>query len=159
MFRDRGGLGLEKEDVNNPALFQEQPALETYREAIQDPHFALRTETREAGTGLPLNFRWVTPTEAEGFEFTYSVPKGQEWLKLSVPAQPQLLINLDGQWALKPVGASILELPCDPARDTLSVQMFAVPPDGRNNVADAYTTQIAEPPKPVPSSAPALAAT
>ena len=38
-FRDRGRLGLEIEDPNNPAVGIEQPMLAQYRELLKDPYF------------------------------------------------------------------------------------------------------------------------
>ena len=38
-FRDRGRLGLEIEDPNNPDVGIEQPALQTYKEIIHDDYF------------------------------------------------------------------------------------------------------------------------
>jgi hypothetical protein len=157
MFRDRGGLGLEKEDVKDSSVFEEQPALEAYRNAIRQPCFDLRTEATNASPKLPLNFRWVSSTEADGFEFTYVLPQKMEQVKLSFSTHQQLLIKSGEQWVIKPAGQSILELPCDPSQGTFSIQVFAVPADGKNNIAGAYVTQMSEPPGIAQEERPALA--
>ncbi|HBA85677.1 MAG TPA: hypothetical protein DCZ95_16470 [Verrucomicrobia bacterium] len=147
MFRDRGGLGLEKEDVNKPDVYSEQPALATYREAIRHANFEFRTEPLPAPAPSPLSFKWVTPVQAEGIQFSYAIPQGTPNATLAFPADRNLLVGCDRQWTIKPVGQTYVKLPCQPGEETLAVKVFAPPADGKNNTAGAFVTQLAEPPE------------
>ncbi len=148
MFRDRGGLGLEQEDVDDPNRFRELPALAAYREAIADPYFGMRT-----ARGLPVRdaepviSRWRGPTDAEGAEYEFQLPPGATRFNLRLPAVPVYLVGTAGRWVVKESGServllTIQDFKGGPAR----IHLFALPRDGRNNLSSAYVETIAKPP-------------
>ncbi len=131
MFRDRGGLGLELEDLENPERYTEQPALAAYREAIQHPHFEHKVVSGNTHPGGPLQFTWNTPTDAEGYQMDYALPGTCRSASIRLPAHQGLLIQAGSQWKVTRPGQDRLLLENLPAADTLSLRVFA-PPTGLN---------------------------
>jgi len=148
MFRDRGGLGLEQEDVDDPNRFRELPALAAYREAIADPYFGMRTARGLPGRDAePVISRWRGPTDAEGAEYEFQLPPGATRFNLRLPAVPVYLVGTAGRWVVKESGServllTIQDFKGGPAR----IHLFALPRDGRNNLSSAYVETIAKPP-------------
>lgn len=64
-FRDRGRLGLEWEDPNNPEVGIELPLLREYKKIIHEDWFKPSMEKGGEAT-LPVNLRWGGSEDAEG---------------------------------------------------------------------------------------------
>jgi len=143
MFRDRGGLGLEQEDVENPAIYKELPALPAYKAAIDQDMFKLDIQTGDivSKDSEPL-MRWVSTSEAKGLSFTYNIPEEAKEIKLALPAQQHLMINMDKQWTIKKAGTDHMTFPLT-GQQQAQINIFAPPADGRDNVDGAYETLLA----------------
>jgi hypothetical protein len=134
MFRDRGGLGLEQEDVDDPSKYEEMPALKAYSDAIGDPYFDMRIE--EVVNESP-SLRWKTATDAQGYGFTFDVPSRAEDCALELPGALNLLVKAGDRWYHKPAGVEAIEIGAA-QQGALEVAVFAPPADGRNNSGEDY---------------------
>ena len=146
-FRDRGGLGLELEDVDDPAIFKPRPALAAYRKALGDDYFAHRVEpvveTHAAG---PFPLEWRSSIHSDGFEFLFNVPANARRATVQFPADAHLLVGVGSQWQIKTAGTSRLSFKLERPGDRVSVRVFAPPADGRNNTHDSFRSSLATPP-------------
>lgn len=146
-FRDRGGLGLERESLADPNRYEDLPSLAAYCQAIGDSYFAMRTQRGPGGdlTTHDVELAWSGPTEATGLRFTFdNGPRSP--VDLILPARQHLLVHADAAWHVKPVGEDRVRL--GPAADGGSrlVDVFLPPPDGRNNRGHAYASRMQTPP-------------
>ncbi|MDE6579628.1 MAG: hypothetical protein K2K41_03755, partial [Ruminiclostridium sp.] len=66
-FRDRGRLGLEIEDPNNPDVGIPQPEMAAYKEIIHDEYF-YPAITEEAEVQFPVKMRWGGFEDSDGIE-------------------------------------------------------------------------------------------
>ncbi|NCC52940.1 MAG: hypothetical protein EOM20_17255 [Spartobacteria bacterium] len=145
MFRDRGGLGLEQEDVEDPAVYTELPSLAAYREATDHEMFKLNILPGDpVHPAAPTPMRWVGTCDATGLGVTCPLPPGTERIKLILPADQHLLVNAGKTWMVKKAGSDHVILPV--TGDAAQLSIFAPPPDGRDNTHGAYETTLATPP-------------
>ncbi len=141
-FRDRGGLGLEQEDLHDATRYRALPSLAAYREAIDDPRFALCIEADNDGDSL----LWQSPSHAQGVEYFYDVPAETTCALLTGSSRQHLLIEHNGQWTLKPRGIEQFVLTREPGPCGLRIHIFTPPPDGRNNSNNGFASALDEPP-------------
>ena len=151
-FRDRGGLGLERESVADPSLCRDLPSLQAYRDATAHSHFALtiRPGHRVQADASALELAWSAPTEAIGLRLGF----GGAWKgphDLVLPKHQQLLVQAAGQWLLKPTGEDRLLLPAAISGQEAQVDLFILPPDGRNNRGHVYAARLQALPVLVPA--------
>lgn len=158
-FRDRGRLGLECEDPNNPAVGVEQPLLKAYRdEVLFDPWFMPEmTEGDEAA--FPAALRWGGAEDADGLAIPVAFEGNPEFCEMTVAQDIGLMVELNGRWFYKAPGTRTIDMmsaffdrPLDgPA--TLTLRLFAPPADGVNvddgsaDWAENYRATLLEAPK------------
>jgi hypothetical protein len=137
MFRDRGGLGLEWEDVDDPKRFEPRMALDAYREAIHDPFFAYHVICE--GMPVDMRTRWVSSTNAEGLRCRFESDASGAVL-LELPRQQHVLVGCAGRWAVKQAGEDTVTVAF--SQGVNDVDMFLPPADGKNNDGGAYGDEL-----------------
>ncbi len=137
-FRDRGRLGLEIEDPNNPAVGIEQPILAQYRDQIMnDPYFMPTFEEGDEVT-FPAALRWGGSEDADGLAIPIEFKGDPVFCEMTVQQEIGLMVELNGRWFYKAPGVKTIDLmsaffgkpltgPC-----TLTMKLFAPPADGLN---------------------------
>ena len=147
-FRDRGGLGLEKEDVENPLVFQTQPSFKAYKEVMRHPYFDYTISIEES---LPMDSElkttWSGPASSTGCQFEYTVPRADGDVTVQFEGRDQLLAgNGTTEWKIVEPGKSRIAFPRDSSAGPFVLRIFAPPRDGRNNVSGAFQSAIKNPP-------------
>lgn len=143
MFRDRGGLGLEWEDVNDPNRFEDRPALAAYNRAIRDPHFEYRVVASGALTEAEMTMQWKSSVDSEGVGIQYRSMKAGD-ARIILPCASNVLVGCRGQWIVKRTDEESVTLPLVEGSNELNFLM--PPPDGQNNVSGAYQTILPQMP-------------
>lgn len=136
-FRDRGRLGLEIENPNNPAVGIEQPMLKDYKKVIQDPYF-LPEMTRKEETAFPVKARWGGSEDADGIEIPITFEKTPEFCEAAFDEKDCLMIEFGGRWFYKAPGVKTIDFMSlffekeldGPA--VIPMRIFATPADGVN---------------------------
>ena len=142
-FRDRGGLGLERESVERTEAYEALPALAAYGAAIRHNHFAFKVESGKPGVdGKPLECRWSSSTDAGGYEYFFDVPADARTAYLRLPPSSHLLVGINDLWQIKPRGIDALPLAAELHAERLLVRVFAPPADGRNNRAGSFVSAM-----------------
>ena len=150
-FRDRGRLGLEIEDPNNPEVGIAQPLLETYKEIIHDDYF-LPEMTVGSEVKLPLTLRWGSAEDAEGIAIPLHFEGNPHFCEAVFEDDSNLMMEINGTWFYKSPKAKTIDFmsaffkkpltgPCD-----LTLKIFAPPASGENDIStedglyNSYTT-------------------
>ncbi len=137
-FRDRGRLGLEIEDPNNPDVGIEQPEMKTYKEVIHDDFFY--PEIKETGDiQFPAKLRWGGSEDAEGIAIPLHFEKNPVFCEVTFDEDVNLMMEINGKWFYKSPKAKTIDLmsafyekPLDGAAD-LTLKIFAPPATGEND--------------------------
>ena len=137
-FRDRGRLGLEREDPNDPTVGVEQPMLREYRDQLlYDPWFMpCLTEGEE--TSFPAEMRWGGAEDAEGVAIPIAFGGDPVFCEMTVEQEIGLMVSLNGRWFYKAPGTKTLDLMSAffdrrlQGPTVLTLMLFAPPPDGVN---------------------------
>ena len=155
-FRDRGRLGLEIEDPNNPQAGIPQPIMQTFKKWIADPLF--QPQMTEAGEGsLPAALRWGGAEDAEGLGLRLHFTGNPHFCELTFADDGNYMLELNGRWFYKAPQTKFVDLmpaffekpltgPCD-----LTLRLFAPPAGGKNDLEkpdglmNSYTTVTALP--------------
>ncbi len=150
-FRDRGRLGLEIEDPNNPEVGIAQPLMETYKEIIHDDYFMPKMTVGEE-VSLPLTLRWGGAEDADGLAIPLHFEGNPHFCEAVFEDDSNLMIELNGTWFYKSPKAKTIDMmsaffkkpldgPCD-----LTLKIFAPPASGENDIStedglyNSYTT-------------------
>lgn len=139
-FRDRGRLGLEIEDPNNPEVGIEQPVMDTYRKIIHDDWF-LPKMTRSEEISLPVTLRWGGSEDADGIEIPVHFDANPVFCELYFEDDSNLMLEIKGRWFYKSPQAHIIDLM--PAfynsqlngEADLALRIFAPPASGENDLS------------------------
>lgn len=136
-FRDRGRLGLEIEDPNNPAVGIEQPMLKEYKKLMQDPYFMPKLEEGEEAA-FPVQLRWGSAEDADGVAIPLEFTGNPEFCEMTVEQPIGLMVELNGTWFYKAPHVKTIDLmsaffdkPLE-APTTMTLKLFAPPADGLN---------------------------
>ncbi len=139
-FRDRGRLGLEIQDVNNPDVGVEQPVMQTYKKIIHDDYFKPSMEMGEE-ISFPVKLRWGSSEDAEGICVPISFEKNPHFCELYFEDDSNLMIEINGKWFYKSPNAKVIDLmpaffekPLD-GNAELTLKMFAPPASGENDLS------------------------
>ena len=150
-FRDKGRLGLEIEDPNNPEVGIPQPLLETYKEIIHDEYFRPEMTIGEE-VKLPLTLRWGGAEDAEGIAISLHFEGNPHFCEAIFEDDSNLMMEINGTWFYKSPKAKTIDFmsaffnkpltgPCD-----LTLKIFAPPASGENDIStedglyNSYTT-------------------
>ena len=146
-FRDRGRLGLEIEDPNNPNVGIEQPLMRTYKEIIHDDFFSPKF-TAGKKTELPVKLRWGGSEDAEGLSISLPFRKNPVFCEVTFEEELNLVLELNGRWFYKSPKVKTIDLmsafydkPLDGAK-TLKLRIFAPPASGENTPADGEDWRV-----------------
>ncbi|MCR5687655.1 MAG: hypothetical protein K6G58_06505 [Lachnospiraceae bacterium] len=137
-FRDRGRLGLEMEDPNDPSVGIRQPLMDEYMDIAGEPYFLPRIE-RTGSTSFPAELRWGGSEDAYGIEIDAKLEGMPCFLEVTLQADLSLMMEFNGRWFYKSPGVETIDLmpafygrPFSGAR-TIPLHIFATPPDGENH--------------------------
>lgn len=157
-FRDRGRLGLEAEDPNNPDVGIEQPVLSAYKKIIHDEYFSPVIERAEE-ISLPARLRWGGSEDSSGISIPLHFDKCPVFCEIYFDEPLNLIMEINGRWFYKSPKAACIDLmpafyenPLSSEAD-LSLNIFAPPSDGENDPAQGedwqfnYYTEITKAPK------------
>ncbi len=139
-FRDRGRLGLEIEDPNNPEVGIAQPLMETYKEIIHDDYFKPEMTVGEE-VQLPLTLRWGGAEDAEGIAIPLHFEGNPHFCEAVFDDDSNLMMEINGFWFYKSPKAKTIDMmsaffkkpltgPCD-----LTLKIFAPPANGENDIS------------------------
>ena len=139
-FRDRGRLGLEIEDPNNPEVGIPQPVMQTYKKLIHSERF-LPQMTGGGEVQLPVTLRWGSSEDAEGLAIPLHFEKNPVFCEVTFEDEGNYMLELNGTWFWKSPRAKIIDLmsafyekPLDGAAD-LTLKIFAPPATGENDLS------------------------
>ncbi|MBR4101607.1 MAG: hypothetical protein IKK51_07000 [Oscillospiraceae bacterium] len=150
-FRDRGRLGLEIEDPNNPDVGIAQPVMDTYRKLIHSERF-LPKMTQGEEVQLPVTLRWGNSEDAEGLAIPLHFEGNPTFCEVTFEDDGNYMLEINGHWFYKSPKAKTIDLmsafykkPLEGACD-LTLKLFAPPASGENDLSlddglyNAYTT-------------------
>ena len=146
-FRDRGRLGLEIEDPNNPDVGVEQPALQTYKEIIHDEYFSPAIEQGGEVT-LPVKLRWGGSEDSTGLAIPLHFEKNPVFCEIYFDEPLNLMMELNGKWFYKSPEAKCIdfmpaffEKPLSGEAD-MTLKIFAPPASGENDPSQGDDWQM-----------------
>lgn len=139
-FRDRGRLGLERENPSNSSAGIEQPVMETYRKIIHKERF-LPSMTVGSEEKLPVRLRWGSSEDAEGIAIPLYFEAPPVFCELFFDDDSNLMLELGGTWFYKSPEARYVDLM--PAfynnriqgGTELTLKIFAPPASGENDLS------------------------
>lgn len=150
-FRDRGRLGLEIEDPNNPDVGIAQPVLETYKKIIHSERF-LPKMTQGGEVQLPVTLRWGSSEDAEGLAIPLHFEKNPVFCEVTFEDEGNYMLEINGFWFYRSPKAKTIDLmsafyqkPLTGACN-LTLKLFAPPASGENDLSiedglfNSYTT-------------------
>lgn len=139
-FRDRGRLGLEIQDVNDPDVGIEQPVMKTYKEIIHDEYF-MPSMTVGDEISLPCTLRWGSSEDAEGIAIPIHFEGDPHFCELYFEDDSNLMIEINGRWFYKSPQTKFVDLMpaffenrLDGAKD-ITMKIFAPPASGENDLS------------------------
>lgn len=150
-FRDRGRLGLEIEDPNNPDVGIEQPVMQVYKKLIHEDRFMPSMTIGEEVT-LPVTLRWGNSEDAEGLALPLHFEGNPHFCELVFEDDSNLMLEINGKWFYKSPKAKTIDLmpafyekPLNGEAD-MTLKIFAPPASGENDLTigdglfNSYTT-------------------
>ena len=139
-FRDRGRLGLEIQDPNNPNVGIEQPIFHTYKKLIHEERF-LPKMTVGNEQQLPVKLRWGSSEDAEGIGIPLHFEAPPHFCELIFDDSSNLMIELNGRWFYRSPQAKVIDLmpaffekPINAPADMI-LKIFAPPASGENDLS------------------------
>lgn len=149
-FRDRGRLGLEIEDPNNPDVGIEQPLMESYRNAIHNDYFSPSLVEGEETT-LPVKMRWGGSEDADGVALQLHFESSPVFCEAYFDEKNidmNLVLELNGHWFYKAPGVKCVDLMSafykKPVAGTadMALKIFAPPASGENDPSQGDDWQL-----------------
>ncbi|MBR1529741.1 MAG: hypothetical protein IJ642_10635, partial [Oscillospiraceae bacterium] len=144
-FRDRGRLGLEIEDPNNPDVGIAQPVLQTYKNLIHTKRF-LPEMTQGEELQLPVQLRWGNSEDADGIAIPLHFEKNPVFCEVYFEDENNYIMELNGRWFYRSPKAKCIDLmsafyetPLEASAD-LTLKLFAPPASGENDLSDLFNT-------------------
>ena len=139
-FRDRGRLGLEQEDPNNPEVGIAQPLFKVYKEIISDPYFCPELKI-SSDAELPVTLRWGDAEDSEGVAIEIEFEKNPVFCEVTFEEELNLMMEINGRWFYKAPATKTIDLmPAfwdSPIKDgeKIALNIFAPPASGENDPA------------------------
>lgn len=109
-FRNRGRLGLEIENPNNPNTGIAQPVLDTYKEIIHRDWFSPIIETVDCAVELPVTLRWGNSEDADGLAIPLHFDKNPTFCEAVFEEESNLMLELNGRWFYKVPQTKMVDL-------------------------------------------------
>lgn len=138
-FRDRGRLGLEWEDPNNPEVGIELPLLKEYKRILHSDWFKPPIELGSEAS-LPVRTRWGGSEDSDGIALPVQLEADPVYCELFFDEDDDsnLMIEFAGRWFYKSPGCRYIDLM--PAffenrltgPKQLSLSIFCPPASGEN---------------------------
>ncbi len=138
-FRDRGRLGLEREDPNNPENGLPTPFLPVYQKLLQDPYFLPKEKWSRT---KKLSLEWRASDDSDGLGWKIPLKAKPVFLELRFDKEANLMIRAGKKWFYKKPGVEWVDL--TPAAGEgrgskpLTVAVFAPPSDGMNRPGASF---------------------
>jgi hypothetical protein len=142
-FRDRGRLGLEIQDPNNPDVGIAQPILEDYKKIMADNYYTPKTEQGEK-LAFPAKLRWGSSEDSDGINIPIDFEGNPVFCEVMFtdPDDAEKLnamMEINGKWFYKKPGVKSIDLA--PAffknrlngKQRLEFRLFAPPASGTND--------------------------
>ncbi|MBO4265828.1 MAG: hypothetical protein J5910_01435 [Lachnospiraceae bacterium] len=137
-FRDRGRLGLERQNPNEPTVGIRQPLMDGYLKVLSDPYFSPGFETGQQ-VSFPAKLRWGGSEDADGIEIQLSFTGMPQFCEMICHENLSLMIEFNGKWFYKSPQATTIDLmsaffdhPITGSCD-IPIRIFATCPDGENH--------------------------
>lgn len=150
MFRDRGRLGLEIEDPNNPDVGIRQPLMDTYRELIHEEFFSPQMDIKEE-VNFPAKLRWGSFEDSDGVAVSLKLESNPVFFETYFDEElidANLMMEINGEWFYKAPGVKCIDLSSafftkkvEPGT-TLTLKFFAPPASGENDPSQGDDWQI-----------------
>jgi hypothetical protein len=139
-FRDRGRLGLEIEDPNNPNVGVPQPIMETYKEIIHSERFQPKMTVAETAE-LPVKLRWGNSEDAEGLALPIDFDSNPIFCEaiFDDDDDSNFMMEINGTWFYKSPKAKVIDfMPAFFGKNIsenseLTLKIFAPPASGEND--------------------------
>lgn len=138
-FRDRGRLGLEIEDPNNPDVGIEQPVMKVYRDIIHSEWFEPEMTEEAADGSFPFKMRWGGSEDAQGIGLQLHFEKNPHFCEITFEDEGNYMMELNGRWFYKSPKAKTIDLmpafyekPLEGECDMM-LRIFAPPASGLND--------------------------
>ena len=148
-FRDRGRLGLEREDPNHPGNGLSTPFLSVYKELIQEPYFQPKeTWTQTKGFGM----EWRSSDDSDGLGWKIPLKSRPVFLEVLFEKGSNLVIKAGKKWCYKRPGVEWVDVTMAAVEWGVSkpfpVVVFAPPADGMNsNAASQESAKLIKAPR------------
>ena len=142
-FRDRGRLGLEWEDPNNPDVGIRLPLMDSFIKIINDDYFKPSVTENEDVT-LPAKLRWGGAEDSEGISIPMTFDKEPVFCEAYFKDElkdANLMMELNSRWFYKAPGNEFVDfMPAffggnKVAGKTMTLKIFAPPATGENDPA------------------------
>jgi len=142
-FRDRGRLGLEIEDPNNPNIGSEQPVMEEYKKIMNMKEF-MPVMTIKDTASFPAKMRWGGSEDADGLAFQLTFEKNPVFCEITFNEEDvklNLMMEINGKWFYKKSGVKSIDMISAffdnklSGKQDITLRIFASPPDGVNDPA------------------------
>jgi len=149
-FRDRGRLGLEIEDPNNPSIGCAQPFMEEYKKILSlAPYLPAMTTGEKAE--FPVKLRWGGSEDSDGVAIPLCFDHHPVFCEVTFngeDANLNLMMEINGRWFYKKPGVKTIDL--IPAffqnrllkKTEIPLRIFAPPPDGVNEPSQGADWEI-----------------
>ena len=149
-FRDKGRLGLEREDPNDNLVGVPQPFLPDYRALIRDPWFSPGEKWDRLPANAALEMDWRAADDSDGLAWKVELAGTPSFLEVKFPKEANLIVRAGTEWFYKKPGIEWVDLTAGvrhfKAGDTATVTVFAPPADGTNGGASSVRTALPTPP-------------
>jgi hypothetical protein len=133
-FRDRGRLGLEREDPNNPRNGLPTPFLPVYRELLREPYFQPKENWIRSKGGLRME--WRKSDDSDGLGWKVPLKTRPAFLELLLGKDSNLMVKAGRSWYYKKPGVEWVDLTQAAVEwgtaKPFPIVIFAPPSDGLN---------------------------
>ncbi len=149
-FRDRGRLGVERQDPNNETNGLPTAFLSRYRKLLQEPYFQPgETWTRSKGS---LKMDWRYSDDSDGLGWKVSLKSRPSFLELLFDKKANLVIRAGKTWFYKKPGVETVDVTAAATSwggsKPFPLVVFAPPAEGMNpKGSDHVPTRLSKPPK------------
>jgi len=160
-FRDRGRLGLEIEDPNNPDTGCEQPILEEYKKILNMENY-LPVMTTGKAADFPAKLRWGGSEDSDGLTLLLNFENNPVFCEINFSEDDiklNLMMEINGRWFYKKPGVKSIDLISAffqkklTGEQEVKLRLFAPPPNGINEPSQGddwlinYYAEIKNPPQ------------